>query len=187
MRAVSGVVHPDTPATHVVQNQASLLEDFSTYGRDTALQEAIAAHGAQWAEPQLQQYGKVLGSAEWLEHATLANENKPVLHTHDRHGNRVDVAKFHPSYHAVLGGAIEHAVHALPYLNDRRSGSNVARAAMVRRRRSARPARIAARLLAQIRGGGLRGAGRWPLTSRVPVFSCTCTSRPRAGPHARCQ
>lgn len=155
VRAVSGVVHPDTPATHVVQNQASLLEDFSVYGRDTALQEAIAEHGAQWAEPQLQQYGQVLGSAQWLEHAALANENKPALHTHDRHGNRVDVAKFHPSYHAVLGGAIEHAVHALPYLHDRRRGSNVARAAMVRRRLGAFPPRIAP----PIRGRRRVGAG----------------------------
>ena len=34
-----------------------------------------------------------------IELGRLANENPPKLRTHDRYGNRVDEAEFHPSWH----------------------------------------------------------------------------------------
>ena len=30
----------------------------------------------------------------------LANENKPVLKTHDRYGHRIDEVEFHPAWHS---------------------------------------------------------------------------------------
>ena len=44
-----------------------------------------------------------------------ANENKPVLHTHDRYGNRIDEVEFHPAWHQLMKMGVEHELHALPW------------------------------------------------------------------------
>lgn len=36
----------------------------------------------------------------------LANENPPLLRTHDRYGNRIDEVEFHPSWHRLLGRSV---------------------------------------------------------------------------------
>ena len=57
-----------------------------------------------------------------------ANENPPKLRTHDRFGNRVDEAEFHPAWHELLGVAVEHELHSSPW-KDPRPGAHVARGA----------------------------------------------------------
>ena len=42
------------------------------------------------------------------------------LHTHDRFGRRIDQVEFHPSYHALLGGALRHGLHGTPWSRGRR-------------------------------------------------------------------
>jgi putative acyl-CoA dehydrogenase len=52
-----------------------------------------------------------------------------VLRTHDRAGNRVDEVEFHPSWHSLLGLAVENGLHSLPWAEPR-PGVHVARAAL---------------------------------------------------------
>jgi putative acyl-CoA dehydrogenase len=125
-------LRPSTPSplgSHEVENQVPPLENYNLFLQDPALKEAVIREGGGWAETTLVSYGEKFGSAEIYEAARLANTVLPILHTHDRWGNRIDEVEFHPSYHHVMSTAIEHGNHALAWM-DERSGSHVARAAM---------------------------------------------------------
>ncbi len=84
---------------------------------------------AGWACGLLDQLGRKLGSAEAIEWGTLANQHPPVLHTHDRYGNRRDEVEFHPAWHHLMQLSVECGMHNLPWANPR-AGAHVARAAM---------------------------------------------------------
>jgi putative acyl-CoA dehydrogenase len=71
----------------------------------------------------------VAGSAEALDHCRRAERNLPVLHTHDRYGNRIDQVELDPSWHWLLRGAIERELAALPWRAER-PGAQVVRAAL---------------------------------------------------------
>ena len=114
--------------THRVENQPGALEDYNLYLADGALREAVAREGAEWAEGDLRAFGVLTGSRELIELGFQANENKPVLHTHDRYGRRVDEVRFHPAYHRLMQISIEHGLHA-SHWSDPRPGAQVARAA----------------------------------------------------------
>ncbi len=98
------------------------------YSADLALQEAVAREGGGWATEALTAFGALTGSAEYLELGHLANKFGPEFDPQDRFGNRVDLAKYHPSYHQLMQSAIEHGIHAAPW-SDPRPGAHVARAA----------------------------------------------------------
>jgi putative acyl-CoA dehydrogenase len=51
-----------------------------------------------------------------------------VLRSHDRWGNRIDEVEFHPAWHALMGTAVGHGLHAAPW-SDQRPGAHTARAA----------------------------------------------------------
>ena len=114
--------------THRVENQPGALEDYNLYLADGALREAVAREGAEWAEGDLRAFGVLTGSRELIELGFQANENKPVLHTHDRYGRRVDEVRFHPAYHRLMQISIEHGLHA-SHWTDPHPGAQVARAA----------------------------------------------------------
>ncbi len=114
--------------THRVENQPCALEDYNLYLADGALREAVAREGAEWAEGDLRAFGVLTGSRELIELGFQANENKPVLHTHDRYGRRVDEVRFHPAYHRLMQISIEHGLHA-SHWTDPHPGAQVARAA----------------------------------------------------------
>ncbi|WP_420473480.1 acyl-CoA dehydrogenase family protein [Noviherbaspirillum sp. ST9] len=114
--------------THIVENQPRPLEDYNLYREDRALREAVAREGASWAEDGLHAFGALAGSRELIELGFQANENKPVLYTHDRYGRRVDEVRFHPAYHRLMQVSIEHGLHA-SHWTDPREGVQVARAA----------------------------------------------------------
>ena len=114
--------------THTVENQPYPLEDYNLYREDRALREAVAREGASWAEDDLHAFGALTGSRELIELGFQANENKPVLHTHDRYGRRVDEVRFHPAYHRLMQISIEHGLHS-SHWTDPRPGAHVARAA----------------------------------------------------------
>ena len=84
--------------------------------------------GASWAHDALTDFGAFVGRAEYLELGVLANKFGPELDTHDRFGNRVDLVRFHPAYHALMTTAIEHGLHSSPW-TDPGPGAHVARAA----------------------------------------------------------
>jgi putative acyl-CoA dehydrogenase len=115
--------------THVVENQPPPLRDYNTYQQDVALREAVAREGAAWAEPELQAFGVLTGSRELIELGFQANENKPVLYTHDNYGHRIDEVRFHPAYHRLMQISTEHGLHASHWRTPQ-PGAHVARAAM---------------------------------------------------------
>ncbi|GGO79810.1 acyl-CoA dehydrogenase [Marinobacterium nitratireducens] len=98
--------------THEVLNQAPILTDYNLYRQDRALVEAVAREGAGRASDALSAFGALAGSSQWIEWGFQANENKPVLHTHDIRGNRRDEVRFHPAYHQLMKASIEHGLHA---------------------------------------------------------------------------
>jgi len=114
--------------THEVINVASELQDYNLYASDAALREAVAREGAAWADADLNAFGARVGTAEYLDLGTQANRFQPELETHDRFGNRVDLVKFHPAYHALMAASIENGLHCSPWVEPR-SGAHVARAA----------------------------------------------------------
>jgi putative acyl-CoA dehydrogenase len=114
--------------THVVENQPQPLEDYNLYLEDKALCEAVSREGAGWAEDALHAFGALTGSREMIELGFQANENKPVLYTHDRYGRRIDEVRFHPAYHRLMQISIEHGLHS-SHWTDPGQGANVARAA----------------------------------------------------------
>ncbi len=114
--------------THEVFNQPVELVDTNLYDSDIALREAVQREGAAWAMDGLEAFGARAGSAEFLELGTLANKNPPELDTHDRYGRRVDLIRFHPSYHALMKASIEDGLHSSPW-TDPGEGAHVARAA----------------------------------------------------------
>ena len=114
--------------THEVFNQPPPLEDYDAYSTDFALTEGIRREGAAWAHTELQTFGRRIGSAEVIRWGFEANENPPVLHTHDRYGHRRDEVAFHPSYHRLMDLSVTAGIHASPW-RDPRPGAHVARIA----------------------------------------------------------
>ena len=115
-------------ATHEVINVSSDLVDLDLYGEDRALVEAVHRHGAAWADQSLHAFGRMVGTAEYLELGAQANQFGPELDTHDRFGNRVDLVRFHPAYHRLMRTSIEHGLHSSPW-REPGEGAHVARAA----------------------------------------------------------
>ena len=115
-------------ATHEVINQPPPLEEYDLFSSDPVLPEAVRRTGAGWAADQLVELGRLAGSAEAIAWGFEANENPPVLRTHDRFGHRIDRVDYHPSYHRLMETAVRAGLHAAPWTTDR-PGAHVARAA----------------------------------------------------------
>ncbi len=126
---------PDDPrdtrfgaVTHQVTNQSTDLVDYNLFKSDAALVEAVVREGAQWAVPDLSRFGALCGRADYLELGHLANKFQPELETHDRHGRRIDLIRFHPAYHTLMQTAIAEGIHS-SHWTDPGPGAHVARAA----------------------------------------------------------
>ncbi|MFJ6015475.1 acyl-CoA dehydrogenase family protein [Streptomyces sp. NPDC092952] len=123
--------HSGAPAphpTHEVTNQAPPRRDLDEYGTNAPLTEAIRTFGAAWHEPRLHTIGTLVGSGDFQDATELAHTSPPVLHTHDRYGNRIDEIAFHPAYHEIIGAAVAHGTHTSGWA-DPKPGAAVARAA----------------------------------------------------------
>ncbi|WP_367111008.1 acyl-CoA dehydrogenase family protein [uncultured Psychrobacter sp.] len=114
--------------THTVHNQPPPLENYNLYLQDKALIETSAQNQAGWANKVLEAFGQLTGSHEMIELGFQANENKPILYTHDKYGNRIDEVRFHPAYHQLMQFSLEHGLHASHWLEPK-AGAQVARAA----------------------------------------------------------
>src|SRR3979411_2060722 len=88
--------------THTVFNQAPPLEGVDVFSSNVPLVEAVGREGAGWVLERASPRGAVMGGGRaaggggarggepqqrW---GRLPKENKPVLRTHDRYGNRID-------------------------------------------------------------------------------------------------
>jgi putative acyl-CoA dehydrogenase len=113
--------------THEVTNQVPPLVD-TDITTHAALLEGLHREGAGWAEAEIRELGRLGNSAAWQQAGRLANEHPPVLHTHDRYGNRVDEVEYLPQYHDLMRTAVQHGLHGTPWREDR-PGAHVARAA----------------------------------------------------------
>jgi putative acyl-CoA dehydrogenase len=118
------------PGNLTAQNQVPPLTGYNLFLTDRTLVKAIEREDASWAREQISELGRLLGSAEAQQWGFDANENTPVLHTHDRHGNRRDEVVFHPSWHQLMRTSIENRLHSLPWI-EQRKGASVARAALM--------------------------------------------------------
>ncbi len=116
-------------ATHDVFNQPPPFEGVNLFTADLALVEALRREGAEWAEERARAFGEIVGRRETITWGDQANENPPVLRTHDRQGERIDAVEFHPSWHALMELAVEHGLHSLPW-REEKPGAHVARAAV---------------------------------------------------------
>ncbi|MGC9476564.1 acyl-CoA dehydrogenase family protein [Streptomyces sp. WG4] len=97
-------------STHTVTNQAPPLVGHDVFTADRALTAAVERHLApelrEEAAAELSGLGRSCGSVQTQEWGAQANENPPVLRTHDRYGHRVDEVDFHPAWHRLLGKGV---------------------------------------------------------------------------------
>ncbi|MER6103156.1 acyl-CoA dehydrogenase family protein [Streptomyces sp. NPDC001832] len=96
--------------THTVSNQVPPLVGYDVFAADLALAEAVQRHMPPEllaeARGELGELGRSAGSAQVQAWGAQANENPPVLRSHDRYGNRIDEVEFHPAWHRLLGHAV---------------------------------------------------------------------------------
>ncbi|EGT3573411.1 isovaleryl-CoA dehydrogenase [Citrobacter amalonaticus] len=115
--------------THTVFNQPLPLNNSNLFLSDGALCEAVVREGAGWDSELLASIGQQLGTAESLELGRLANAWPPELLRYDSRGQRLDDVRFHPAWHLLMQGLCTNRVHNLPWEEEARAGSFVARAA----------------------------------------------------------
>jgi putative acyl-CoA dehydrogenase len=113
--------------THDVVNQVPPLFGHNV-ADDPTLVAALRREGADWAERDLLGLGELAGGEQAQELGRVANENPPVLRTHDKYGHRIDEVEFHPAWHELMTTATRYGLHAAPW-RDGRAGAHVARAA----------------------------------------------------------
>ncbi|MFI4977348.1 MAG: acyl-CoA dehydrogenase family protein [Solirubrobacterales bacterium] len=104
--------------THTVFNQTPPLEGVDVFSSNLPLVEAVEREGAGWVRERAAALGQVVGGEPQQSWGRLANENKPVLRTHDRFGNRIDEVDFHPAWHSLMKMGVEHELHSLPWTSE---------------------------------------------------------------------
>ncbi|MDP1646692.1 MAG: acyl-CoA dehydrogenase family protein [Rubrivivax sp.] len=113
--------------SHEVTNQSTPYSGVNLFRVNRPLRDALRVYMPDMDTSRLDELGAEAGAAATQAHARRANAHPPVLHTHDRHGRRIDEVEFHPSSHALLGTALRHGVHGTPW--SRGPGGHVERAA----------------------------------------------------------
>jgi putative acyl-CoA dehydrogenase len=111
-------------------NQVPPLVDYNLFLSDRTLAQGLRREAGEWPLEPLTELGRLLGAEEAQRWGFEANENKPVLHTHDRYGKRRDEVVFHPSWHSLMRTSVEHRLHSLPWV-EKKPGAHVARAALL--------------------------------------------------------
>lgn len=120
--------------THEVVNQPPPRVGLDEFAVNRALAEAVEAYGSDDPDQRgrtmqhLGEVGRLVGSGTYQQRAHDANVHRPVLHTHDRYGHRIDEVEFHPAYHQLMADSIHHGAHASPWETPG-PGAHVARAA----------------------------------------------------------
>jgi putative acyl-CoA dehydrogenase len=115
--------------THTVFNQPPPLEGVDVFTSNTALVEGVQREGAGWVLERASELGRLIGGEPQQQWGRLANENRPVLRTHDRFGNRIDEVEFHPAWHKLMALGVEHELHSLPWTSEQ-PFAHTARAAL---------------------------------------------------------
>src|SRR5919201_5633578 len=115
MATVSQPQRERSPAgrTHEVFNQAPPLQDLDVFSSNLPLVEAVEREGAAWISERAAELGRFVGGEPQQSWGRLANENRPVLRTHDRYGNRIDEVEFHPAWHELMKMGVSYGLHSL--------------------------------------------------------------------------
>jgi putative acyl-CoA dehydrogenase len=116
--------------THEVFNQPPAFAGHNLFDSDLALREAAIREGGDWVAAPLSALGAEAGSEAVLDLGELANRHPPELVTFDRYGRRIDEARFHPSYHQLMGVAMDHHIHDIAWTANR-PGGHVAHAGLL--------------------------------------------------------
>jgi putative acyl-CoA dehydrogenase len=103
--------------THEVFNQAPPLAGIDVFSSNLPLVEAMRREGGGWASERAAELGTLVGRVGGPQDlwGRQANENKPILRTHDRYGHRIDEVEFHPAWHKLMQMGVEHELHSLPW------------------------------------------------------------------------
>src|ERR1035437_8234287 len=101
------------PPTHEVFNQSPALTG-DDVADDPAMLSALRREGVGWATDGVRALVRLAGSARAQEQGRPANENPPVLRTHDRFGHRIDEVEFHPAWHELMAIAVTPGPRAAP-------------------------------------------------------------------------
>ena len=126
--ALAPVTSPDSFQAAVSAPLPPARAGHNVLDGDLALLEALRREGGAGHEDQVRELGQIVGRLEWIERGFAANERTPEHVSYDRAGARVDSISFDPSWHDLLGLAVEHGVAGAPWA-DPRPGAHVARAA----------------------------------------------------------
>src|SRR5437660_3437782 len=131
MATVSQSLHDSAAPwqTHTVFNQVPPLEGVDVFSSNLPLVEAVEREGAGWVRGSRAELGSLTGGKRQTVWGRLANENKPVLRTFDRYGNRIDEVEFHPAWHQLMKLGVENELHSLPWTSHE-PAAHVARAAL---------------------------------------------------------
>jgi putative acyl-CoA dehydrogenase len=114
--------------THEVANQVPPLADRNLFEDNLPLVEALEREGAGWALRRAHDVGAAWG-AEPIGWGFEANENPPRLKAFDRYGHRIDEVEFHRAWHDLIGLAVRHELHSLPWTSAQ-PAAHVARTAL---------------------------------------------------------
>jgi putative acyl-CoA dehydrogenase len=114
--------------THEVENQVPPLEGRNLFADNLPLAEALEREGGGWAASRAREVGAVWGG-DPIRWGFEANENPPRLKTFDRYGHRIDEVEFHRAWHDLMGLAVSHELHSLPWTSGE-DGAHVARTAL---------------------------------------------------------
>lgn len=115
--------------THEVLNQPQAMPAYNAWSSDQVLRECVEREGGGWAADHLDWHGGICGGP-MMEQGELANVHKPLLHTFDRYGRRIDEVEFHPAYHEVMRHSMAAQVHSFSWRNADKKGAHVVRAAL---------------------------------------------------------
>ena len=110
-------------------NQPGPVDSYNLFTADPVLPTAVRREGGN--TDLLTAFGAQVGSDEIREWARLANRNVPILHTHDRFGDRIDEVEYHPAYHSLLNLAVEAGIHCMRYEQPAGDGGYVTRNALM--------------------------------------------------------
>jgi putative acyl-CoA dehydrogenase len=117
--------------THEVANQPTELCNLNLYATDIALRGAVLREAGEWLDARAMALGEAVGTEAVLGWGEDANRHKPELISFDRYGRRIDEARFHPSYHALLQLAMSHGIHDVAWQTPGQPGGHVAHAALL--------------------------------------------------------
>ncbi len=96
---------------HEVTNQTPPLAGSNAWRGDPLLMQ-LAQDFSEPVRKDLDAIGRFVLSPEAQDLARLANTELPKLRTHDRQGRRLDIAEYHPAYHALIRRSVTNGLHS---------------------------------------------------------------------------